>query len=321
MKRLIMGIVLGALALGACNRSNEYKKDQEFYAEGKAQGYYDGKGGARPAEKFESMGQPKKRLVVFDLWNDTPVKEGDFGRFAGDELRRLLYSSRRVLIPEDLQVRMTTEDFIHGDQVKVAQLIREGRKLGVAVLVIGRISKVTFRTRGDEVGILRQKQSLSGVEVELKVFDVATGREILAVSKPGEATANALVTTSPTDVEAKRQRAELTQLALRRAMSLATPEILRGVEKLGWQGHVAKVMGNKLYINAGRQSGLVGGDILKVTSPGDDVYDPITGAYLGRSVGQLKGTLEVVDFIGPDAAVTEVHTGGNFQEGDLVKLY
>ena len=63
------------------------------------------------------------------------------------------------------------------------------------------------------------------------------------------------------------------------------------------------------------------GDILKVMTPGDDIYDPATGAFLGRTNGQLKGTVEVVDFLGTDGAVTEIHTGGNFQVQDLVQLY
>ncbi len=88
-----------------------------------------------------------------------------------------------------------------------------------------------------------------------------------------------------------------------------------------WEGRIARVNGNKVYVNSGGASGLVLGDILRVLSPGDDVYDPNSGAYLGRSKGQLKGTLEVVDFLGPDGSVTDIHTGGGFQEGDLVQLY
>jgi hypothetical protein len=88
-----------------------------------------------------------------------------------------------------------------------------------------------------------------------------------------------------------------------------------------WEGRVAKVAGTKVYINAGRASGLIGGDILKVLAQGDEVFDSQTGAYLGRSQGPLKGTLEVVDFLGADGAVAEVHTGANFQPGDAVQLY
>ena len=85
--------------------------------------------------------------------------------------------------------------------------------------------------------------------------------------------------------------------------------------------YFCKIVGNKAYLNAGRSSGLLGGDILKVLTLGDEIYDPTTGAYLGTAEGQLKGTLEVVDFIGEDASVAIIHTGGQFQEGDVVRLY
>jgi hypothetical protein len=124
-----------------------------------------------------------------------------------------------------------------------------------------------------------------------------------------------------TDLESPEYRTELTKLALRNAVANLVPDVVRAIEKMTWEGRVAKVVGTKVYVNAGRTSGLVAGDILKVIAPGDDVYDPASGAFLGRTRGQLKGTIEVADFIGPDGAVAEIHTGGNFQEGDTVQLY
>ncbi|MBC7692096.1 MAG: hypothetical protein H7222_10020 [Methylotenera sp.] len=306
-------------ALSGCQRSPAYKQDQNYYkSEGTS--YYDN-ANKTGTKKVESMGQPKKRLIVFNFWNDTPVKSDGLGIFAADELRRGLFQSQRIIVPADVKTALATEDFINGDKVKVAQLIREGRRMGVSVLVIGRISKITFRQRGDDVGLFRQKQSLAAVDVELKLFDVAGGREILATGKSGESSSNSMVALEDTNLESPQYRAELTKLALREAVGKVIPDVLRSVEKMTWQGHIAKVSGAKIYVNAGKTSGLVGGDILKVLSPGDDIYDPATGAYLGRSQGQLKGTLEVLDFIGTDGAVTEVHTGGNFQEGDVVQLY
>jgi hypothetical protein len=113
----------------------------------------------------------------------------------------------------------------------------------------------------------------------------------------------------------------MTKLAARHAVSFLVGDVVRAVEKMTWEGRIAKVLGGKVYINAGKVSGLANGDILKVLSVGDDIFDPVTGAFLGRAQGQLKGTLEVVDFMGTDGAVAEVHTGGNISEGDLVQLY
>lgn len=316
-----MKLLLIAMALFGCARSDQYQHDQSYYHPEQAS-YYSNQQGQSPTQRVEAMGQPKKRVVVLDFWNDTPVKQTDLGAFAADELRRGLYLSQRMIIPPDLKSNLGTEDFVQGDKVKVAQLVREGKRLGVSVLVVGRVTKIVYRERGDEVGLFRQKQSLAAADIELKIFDVSGGREIAAAARSGEASNNSLVMfDGEKSMDNPAYRAELTKFAVRAGMQLAIPDVIKAVEKLQWQGRVAKVTGTRVYVNAGRASGLVVGDILKVMTPGDDIYDPATGAFLGRTNGQLKGTVEVVDFLGTDGAVTEVHTGGNFQVQDLVQLY
>jgi hypothetical protein len=309
-----------ALALAGCQRSAGFKQDQDYTREAPPS-YYSKSSGKTTSQRLEAAVQPKKRVVVLNFWNDTPVKQNDIGSFAADELKRGLYVTQRMIIPTDARSDLGTEDFIQGEKVKVAQLIREGRRMNVSVLVIGRVTKVTFRQKGDDVGLLRQKQSFAATDVELKLFDVPGGREIMAAAKSGEASSSAMVAVEDANLESSAYRAELIKLAVRNAIAKLVPEVMKAVEKMTWEGRIAKVAGNKVYINAGRASGLVAGDILKVISPGDDIYDPATGAFLGRSTGQLKGTVEVMDFIGPDGATTEIHTGGNFQEGDVVQLY
>ncbi len=316
--RILLGCaasILLSLVVG-CARSPEFKRDQEYSRD---DSYYDR--GRTSSEKVESMGQPKKKVMVFAYWNDTPVKAPTLGAYGADELKRGLSLSQRLIVPKDLNTMLTTEDFVSGEKVKVAQLIREGRRLGVAVIIIGRITKIVFRQRGDEIGLFRQKQSLAATDLEVKIFDVAAGREVAALGRSGEASANASVALEEENLESQDFRNEMSRLALRNAITSLVPDVIRTIEKMIWQGKIAKVVGTKIYINSGKSSGLIAGDILKVLSAGDDVYDPQTGAYLGRSPGQLKGTLEVIDFLGSDGAVSEVHTGGNFQEGDVVQLY
>jgi hypothetical protein len=323
--RLFAFCITTAFLLGfsSCQRSAQYQHDQDYSQPDSGMSYYSNKQGKSATQRIESMGQPKKRVFIMTFWNDTPVASGEFGPFASDELKRGLFLTQRMILPTDVKSEFGTEDFIMSgsDKVKVSQLIREGRRLGVSVLGIGRIAKIAFRQRGDDVGILRQKQSLAGVDIELKLFDVAQGREMLAIAKSGESSSNSNVVFEGTDLESPEYRGELTKLALRNAVANLVPDVVRSIEKMTWEGRVAKVVGTKIYVNAGRSSGLVAGDILKVIAPGDDVYDPASGAFLGRTKGQLKGTIEVADFIGPDGAVAEIHTGGNFQEGDTVQLY
>ena len=54
---------------------------------------------------------------------------------------------------------------------------------------------------------------------------------------------------------------------------------------------------------------------------GQEIYDPESGALLGVSKGQVKGTLEVIDYFGPDGSVAILHSGGSVTEGDFVQLY
>ena len=60
---------------------------------------------------------------------------------------------------------------------------------------------------------------------------------------------------------------------------------------------------------------------MKVITEGEEIYDPETGALLGQAKGEVKGTLEVVDFFGPDGAVAILHSGGSVTEGDYIQLY
>ncbi len=314
----------GCLILSAalsCARTKKFERSQKYYQEAPKSFYYSPNSRQSVVQRIEQMGQPKKRIIVLDFWNDTPVDVPDLGEFTANELRRELHNTRRVILPKDMRLRLSTKDFIDGENVRVAQLIREGRKMGVATLVIGRIAKITFRQRGDEIGLFRQKQSIAAVDIELKIFDVTGGREIMAIARSGVAGSNKVIAIEDENIESKQFRAELAKLALRQASKTLVNDVLKGIEKLNWNGKIAKIVGTKVYINAGRGSGLVGGDILKVLTPSEDIYDPDSGAYLGRAEGQLKGTLEIVDFVGADASVAVVHTGGNVNEGDIVKLY
>ena len=221
MKRLAFALT-GLVALTACNRSPEFKKDQEY---SKDDSYYDR--GRTAADKVESMGQPKKKIMVFAYWNDTPVRAPTLGAYGADEMKRGLSVSQRLIVPKDLSTMLTTEDFVSGDKVKVAQLIREGRRLGVAVALIGRITKIVFRQRGDEIGLFRQKQSLAAVDVEVKIFDIAAGREVASLGRSGEASANASVALEDENLESQDFRNEMSRLAIRNAVTALVPDVVR----------------------------------------------------------------------------------------------
>jgi hypothetical protein len=311
-----------ALLTNACTRSDAYRRDQDAY-EDRDNSYYNKSTTTDTAAggRLDRIKQPKKKILVLGFWNDTPVGDDSLGAFSAEELRRELYLGKRVLFPDDKTVTAVTKDFVEGDHVQVSQLVREGRRLGVSSVVVGRISKITFRQNREEVGILREAKSAVAVDIEMKVFDVSSGREVLSAKRSGSAMNTSRIIFDTDALGNKDARNDLAREALHDAAVKLVPDVLMSLEKMDWQGRIAKIIGNKVYINAGRASGLLAGDILKVLSPGEEITDPVTKAYLGRSEGLLKGTLEVSEFIGEDSAMTMIHTGGNFQDGDVVRLY
>ena len=104
-------------------------------------------------------------------------------------------------------------------------------------------------------------------------------------------------------------------------MARPLQELLDVSAKMDWTGRVAKIIGNKIYVNVGRESGLNVGDILKVLTEGNEIYDPESGALIGLSKGEIKGTIEVIDFFGPDGSIAIIHSGSSVLEGDFVQLY
>jgi len=271
-------------------------------------------------ERSHDLPEPKKKVIVFQFWNDTPINDEALGSFAADLVRKSLFDSGEVLIPSESTEMPETKNFVSGQKVKVSQLIREGRKQGASVVVIGRIAKAQYRHKGEDVGILRQSKSSVLVELEMKLFDVAAGREIFASTHTGQSQSKSFIAleSSPTTVEFK---SELAKEALKEAVAAMPQEILANTVKLQWEGKVVKIVGQKVFVNSGKASGIMPGDILRVMTKGEDLYEPGSDAFIGRSEGKLKGTLEVREYVGDDGAVATVHSGGQFQEGDTVRLY
>ena len=101
-------------------------------------------------------------------------------------------------------------------------------------------------------------------------------------------------------------------------MKQALPPILTEVKKLPWKTRIIKVEGEKICIDAGRETGLMVGDTLKVYQKGTDITIPSTKIIVGREIGPLLGKIQVVDFFGLDAAISLPKKGGGFKKGDVV---
>ena len=86
------------------------------------------------------------------------------------------------------------------------------------------------------------------------------------------------------------------------------------VSLVPWYGKVVTVEGERVYISAGKESGLVLGRSLNVYRGGKVIEK------LGFAPGQRIGILEITGYVGTDSAFGIVKQGAKAQAGDLVGI-
>jgi curli biogenesis system outer membrane secretion channel CsgG len=316
MKCNYLLLIFALLFISACSRSPAYKRES-----GQSKRPQTAAERQNVIEKAQKFSAPKKRAVVLAFWNDTPVK-GTFEASARNVIKNILLEQGRVNVVDERDVPYRSEDFYLGaDKINLPHILDNGKKWGVSLVIVGRISRIVFRRKDEDVGLLRPSQSIAVVDLEMRLIDVAGGKEVAIGQGAGSSEASSMNLFGLDREDTDEYRNEIVKSAIADAVNKGLPSLNREIDRIQWRGKIAKVTGNKIYINAGRATGLAPGDILKVASQGQDVFDPDTGLYLGRSQGELKGTLEVADFFGEDGSIVKVHSGGNFQEGDIVQLY
>lgn len=308
----IVIIFLSLFFLEACQLGAPIKRQSSGY---NPRPLYQGGPGAR-----ELPMRKKVALLTFD--NQSLFGKKDLARFATEEFRKEFSRIPDYIIADKA-------DEIFGDSKKVfsqggmnlLSMTKKAKTEGIHLVIFGRILYSKVRQKTDEVGVIRKTDSFAESIVEIKVYDVYQGREVFSEKRDGNIN----------DVSHKFFMSERDSILsyrrelLRYSVKLAVRRFMRDVQKLAtkleWIGRVARIIGQKVYVNAGRKSGLSIGDILKVITNGEDIYDPQTGALLGVSQGEIKGTLEVIDYFGEDGAVCVLNSGGQVTEGDHIQLY
>lgn len=265
----------------------------------------------------------KKKVALLTLFNESPFGKNDLAIVATEELRREVAQTKDFVVDPDAAALFggSSKEIYAGGGVKLAQLSRKAKLSGVNLVIFGRIVQARVRQQSDEIGFVRKTKSYAQSEVEVRVFDVLANKEVFIEKMNGnisDATHKFFLDEKEAHVDHRRS---LLRYSVKVAVRRFIPKLAKLGAKLDWTGRVAKIIGSKIYINAGRRSGLNVNDILKVMTEGQEVFDPESGALLGVSKGEVKGTLEVVDYFGPDGAVAVLHSGGSVTEGDFVQLY
>ncbi len=264
----------------------------------------------------------KKKVALLTFFNESPYGGEDLGITATEELRTELSRTGEFIVdPMANKIFGSSKEIYAGGGVKLVQLARKAKISGLNFVIFGRVKDARIREKTDEIGLVRETKSYTESKVEIRLFDVNSNKEIYTDEIKGFADDSNFRFFTGEQEEKLTYRRELLRYAVRVAVRQSIPRILEVSTKLDWVGRVARIIGSKIYINAGRSSGIQISDILKVVTEGQEVFDPETGALIGVSKGEVKGTIEIIDYFGPDGAIAILHSGGSVVEGDFVQLY
>jgi hypothetical protein len=263
----------------------------------------------------------KKRIIILPFVNESPYGGDDLAFNCTEELKKELNLSGQYLISSDQVMSKDSKEIYAGGGLGLATLAKKAKLLGMNFLVYGRIISAQVKEQKDEVGIVRKNKSYAESKIEIRLYDVMMNKEVLVFTSDGNA-ADSHYRFFMTRVEEELSyRQELLRYAVKIAVRRSMNKMLEMANRIDWTGRVAKVMGSRIYVNAGKNSGIQVGDVLKILTEGEEIFDPESGAFLGNSQGEVKGTLEVIDYFGDDGTIAIIHSGGSVQEGDYVRLY
>ena len=267
-------------------------------------------------------GDIRKRLLVLPFLDSSTERSKKVAEEARKSLLRALSKTERFVLisPQDFPRDLST--FVVNGDYDLEQIAKIGEGLGLAAVLEGKVLEIKARRLGDEVGMIRKFKAQMDASVRIRMTTIRNGREVLneVRSSTVEATTTRFGDAKVGDAFLNEDPA-LVDEAVTKAFRGAVPNIVRAVEKLGWEGRIAQVQGNRIFLNAGRLSGLNVGDLLKVTGAGQEIFDPETGDLIGEAPGPMRGTLELVSYFGKDGAIAVIHSGSGFRENDLVELY
>jgi hypothetical protein len=262
----------------------------------------------KPAGTPYLLGRLRYKVVIAEFQDNSKKNKLGLGALVTQQLSKQLEGSGAVVIVDKDLVKKSIGAGEGLSLTTPASLWKLRTLLGVQGLVIGTIQDALVGTGKQE----KTEESMALTRLSVRLLDTETGNVIKSVNGENP------IFTSRAVGELSHDKAMLNAIDF--ALQGVTDGIMRGLAGLEWSTSVASVEGDKLYLNAGKFSGLKLDDVLEICYPGREVKNPVTGVSLGRLPGQLKGTVKVSQFFGFDAAEAKIVTGRNFATGDVVKL-
>lgn len=271
--------------------------------------------------------EPKKRVAVTAFENKAGYYDrswGDVGQAMGERLVEALIQSDKFVVLERLALRdvLGEQDL---DAAAKAHPEVSARLTSAQALIRGVVTNIES-TEGAKSKLGFRNIRLGGgastveVTVNIRIVDVVTGQVLQSKTVHGKARKrNALISvrTRNTNVDTEGEQKLPIGRAVDEAIDEAVKAIVAGMEKVEWQGSIARVSGRQVFVNAGSQENVEPGLQLRVFEKGVLLIDSETNEDLGRLDEEI-GVIEVEE-VRPKFSIARIVEGQGFAAGNIVK--
>ena len=261
----------------------------------------------------------KKRIAVMDFVNKTNYGAGKLGRAASEMLVTSLLKTGQFIVVEreSLDKVLKEQGLSMSGIINPNTAVTAGQVLGLNAVVTGAVSEFGIQKGGFRVGdVVDSKSRTARAVVDVRLIDTTTAQILMAESGESHFTARDLRVAGAGGGSGYDET--LVGKALRGSIEDLSKKIVLQMERVPWSGRVAKVSGDKIYVNAGSEIGLTDGLKLSVYSVGEPITDPATGLVLGYEeslIGQI-----LISQVREKYSVAIPQSGQGFKEKDVVRI-
>jgi curli biogenesis system outer membrane secretion channel CsgG len=256
--------------------------------------------------------QAKIRIAIWDFENNAQGSWwyiNDLGPAARNQIDNAFSENDKlsdmftVVEREKLSMVMKEQGLGQAGAVDPQQQAKVGKLLGVRYIVTGGVDKFAINTTRGGFGGIGGSMTTADATVTLRFIDTTTGERIISINAPGQVKKGGGVIRGAS--LSREAEWGIASEAIEKAAKGAVDVLLSGnqlsrISSAAGAGAgateilVAKVDGNRAYINAGSSSGVKVGDKFVIIERGEELVDPATGMKLGAEQKQI-GTGVVTD--------------------------
>ena len=265
----------------------------------------------------------KKRVLILPFLdkNETARPQDSREQARTAFVDDLVRTTGVIVVPLD-QLKTPASKYIKNGEYDLKKIAQDSQKQEFTSIIEGQILDVKLKNAADQIGLVRNISTIYEVVVRMRIVNVRTENEVFNTVKTVTLEEdNKRVIERVANDQFFVRNPELLKILIKDAFLDFTPQIQDALVDITWEGRIAAIRGEKIYLNVGKISGVLIGDILKVVEDGSEIYDSEIGYHLGRIRGRTKGTLEIISYFGQDGAVAVMHSGANFKESDRVETY